>query len=258
MPVRDKSSPSDTVPALGLTPRDHGAIASAIAPLMLLFVNVAAPRPAFGQTAKDKAAALIALYMPERDGDAADTDEPVVLDFAGRKAGGNTCHRADAAPQRQALFAALSRSKDPAPALMREPIVGTASSYNPLRPDEGSGGADTASGELYDASAWTAAIRTELRGRFGGVRYGCSYRPAFALVESADKRAIVKINDVGPLKPGRVIDLNERAMRFFDATLALGLLYDVHVTPLDGEAWTPGPLPDARPAPREQVVATLN
>jgi rare lipoprotein A len=252
-------------PALGLTPRDHGAIASAIAPLMLLFVNVASPRPAFGQSAKDKTAALIALYAPEREADAAAAGEPAVLNLAGRKTGLGICHRADAGPQRQALFDALTRSARPAPALMREPIVGAASTYNPLRPDEGSGDAGTASGEFYDALAWTAAIRTELRGRFGGVRYGCSYRPVYALVESADKRAIVKINDVGPLKPGRIIDLNERVMRFFDATLSLGLLRDVRVTPLAGETWTPGPLPDAptavavRPAPpREQIVATLN
>ena len=267
MPIQEKSSLSGQDIVLGLARRDHGAIASAIAPLMLLFVNVASPRPAFGQSAKDKAVALIALYAPEREADAADADPPAVLDLAGRKANTDTCHRADAGPQRQALVDALTRGGRPAPALMREPMVGAASTYNPLRPEESSGGAGTASGELYDALAWTAAIRTELRGRFGGVRYGCSYRPAFALVESADKRAIVKINDVGPLKPGRIIDLNERAMRFFDATLSLGLLLDVRVTPLAGEVWTPGPLPDAPaavairhapPAPREQVVATLN
>lgn len=265
MPIQEKSSLPGNGIALGLTRRDHGAIASAIAPLLLLFASVGAPRPAYGQSAKDKAAALIALYAPEREADAADADAPAVLDLAERKPGGSTCHRADAVPQRQALLAALTRSGRPAPALMHEPIVGAASTYNPLRPDEGSGGPATASGEFYDAAAWTAAIRTELRGRFGGVRYGCSYRPAFALVEGAGKRAVVKINDVGPLRPGRIIDLNERAMRFFDASLTLGLLSGVRVTPLDGDDWTPGPLPETPPAvaadpapPREQVVATLN
>ncbi|HEX5211102.1 MAG TPA: septal ring lytic transglycosylase RlpA family protein [Pseudolabrys sp.] len=266
MPIQEKSSLSRKDIALGLTRRDHGAIASAIAPLLLLFASVGAPRPAFGQSARDKAAALIALYAPEREADATDADEMAVLDFVEHRPGGGTCHRADAVPQRQALYAALTRSGRPAPALMREPLVGAASTYNPLRADEGSGGPATASGEVYDAEAWTAAIRTELRGRFGGVRYGCSYRPAYALVEGAGKRAVVKINDVGPLKPGRIIDLNERAMRFFDATLSLGLLSSVRVTPLAGEAWTPGPLPDAptavaadpAPPPREQVVATLN
>ena len=46
------------------------------------------------------------------------------------------------------------------------------------------------------------------------------------LVESNEKKVIVEINDVGPLKHGRVIDLNER-MRYFDPTLQLGLISDV-------------------------------
>jgi rare lipoprotein A (peptidoglycan hydrolase) len=52
----------------------------------------------------------------------------------------------------------------------------------------------------------------------------------------------VKINDVGPLKPGRVIDLSERAMRYFDETLLVGLVPDVKVTLLPGGNWTPGPV----------------
>jgi rare lipoprotein A len=81
-----------------------------------------------------------------------------------------------------------------------------------------------------------------LRAQFGGVRHGRLYRPAYVLVESGDKQAIVRINDVGPLKPGRVIDLNERAMRYFDPFLRRGLLPDVRVTLLPGEDWTPGPV----------------
>ena len=79
-------------------------------------------------------------------------------------------------------------------------IGGVASSYNPYRKD------------------WTAAIQIDLRERFGGVRFGKDYRPAYALVAYADKQAIIKINDVGPLEPGRVIDLSEQAMRYFDPT----------------------------------------
>jgi hypothetical protein len=41
-----------------------------------------------------------------------------------------------------------------------------------------------------------------------------AYRPAYALVANADKRVIVKINDVGLLEPGRVIDFNEQTMRY--------------------------------------------
>ena len=100
----------------------------------------------------------------------------------------------------------------------------------------------TASGELYDSAAWTAAIQIDLRERFRGVHYGKNYQPAYALVESSEKKVIVKINDVGPLKPGRVIDLNERSMRYFDPTLQLGLISDVKVALLPGADWTPGPI----------------
>jgi rare lipoprotein A len=102
----------------------------------------------------------------------------------------------------------------------------------------------TASGELYDQTAWTAAIQIDLRELFGGVRYGKNYQPAFALVESGKKRLIVRINDVGPLRSGRAIDLNERSMRYFDPSLQLGLISEVKITPLPGKDWTPGPISD--------------
>ena len=127
-------------------------------------------------------------------------------------------------------------------ALMGTAIVGVASTYNPYRVGVGSDEMQTASGELYDTVAWTAAIRIDLREQFRGVRYGKNYQPAFALVESGEKKVIVKINDVGPLKPGRVIDLNERSMRYFDPTLQLGLISEVKVALLPGEDWTPGPI----------------
>jgi rare lipoprotein A (peptidoglycan hydrolase) len=55
---------------------------------------------------------------------------------------------------------------------------------------------------------------------------------------------IVKINDVGPLKSGRVLDLNERSMRYFDPFLAQGLIQDVTITLLPGEDWSTGPVGD--------------
>src|SRR3954447_834310 len=61
-------------------------------------------------------------------------------------------------------------------------IVGAASTYNPFRPGWREGGPDTASGEPYDPSVWAAAIKTSLRQKFGGVRFG--ERPKFALVEA--------------------------------------------------------------------------
>jgi rare lipoprotein A len=127
----------------------------------------------------------------------------------------------------------------------RATIIGTISTYNPYRDGKEEGGAQTASGEVYDPSAWTAAIQTGLRDQFGGVRYGRLYQPAYALVSSREKQLIVRINDVGPLKSGRVLDLNERSMRYFDPLLMQGLIQDAKVTLLPGEDWTAGPVGEA-------------
>src|SRR5262249_42672748 len=113
-------------------------------------------------------------------------------------------------------------SSDVVIAATGDAIVGAASTYNPFKPGWREGGPNTASGERYDPSAWAAAIKTTLREKFGGVLYGA--RPKFALVEAIGKKVIVKINDVGPLTPGRIIDLNERTMRFFDPSLELGVI----------------------------------
>ena len=125
-------------------------------------------------------------------------------------------------------------------------IVGTASTYNPYKPGYREGGIETASGERYDPSAWTAAIQTGLREKFGGVHGG---KARYALVEGVNKKVIVKINDVGPLAPGRIIDLNERTMRYFDSSLQRGLIPNVKVTPLRGGDWTPGPIAGKVTAP---------
>jgi len=119
-------------------------------------------------------------------------------------------------------------------------VVGAASMYNPFRPGYREGGTSTATGERYNPSAWAAAIQTTLRERFGGVHHGG--RASYALVEDTNKKAIVKINDVGPLTPGRIIDFNEQTMRYFDPSLRLGVIQNVKVTPLSGNDWTPGPI----------------
>jgi rare lipoprotein A len=244
MPIKQNSSSTGMGSGLGLSAHEHGAIASAIAPLMVIFVNVAAPRPANAQCSKDVKAERSVLYAPQRIALAlADGNLPPVIRLAARDVRVDAWSNAGATPRLQAVLAALRPAPtNPTPPLMHEPIVGIASTYNPCCPGTPPEEAEMASGETYDADGWTAAIQIKLRGRFGGVRYGTSYRPAYAMVESDDKRLIVKINDVGPLKPGRVIDLNERAMRFFDATLERGLLPSVRITPLDGNHWTPGPV----------------
>jgi rare lipoprotein A len=142
---------------------------------------------------------------------------------------------------KRAAISGLQRIQDEA-ALTRATIMGAVSTYNPFRGGKEEGGPQTASGELYDPLAWTAAIKTELRNRFRGVRYGRLYQPTFALVQSGDKQLIVKINDVGPLRPGRVLDLNERSMRHFDPFLTKGVIRDVRITLLPGVDWTPGPV----------------
>src|SRR5438105_2151271 len=121
-----------------------------------------------------------------------------------------------------------------------EAIVGAASMYNPFKPGKEEGGPKTASGERYDPSVWSAAIKTSLRKKFGGVQFGV--KPKYALVEAVGKKVIVKINDVGPLRPGRIIDLNERTMRYFDPSLQLGVINGVTVRPLSGDYWIPGPV----------------
>ena len=133
----------------------------------------------------------------------------------------------------------------PDAALAPAMIVGAASMYDPTDPaDKDSGDAETASGEYYDPNGWTAAIQIDLRGRFNGVRYRMRYEPTYALVEAGGKSVIVRINDVGPLRPGRVIDLNARTMRFFDPTMTAGVLQAVRVTPLPGRNWFVGPVDD--------------
>jgi len=141
--------------------------------------------------------------------------------------------RSSAAMARSEASHAAHRAADDAS------IVGTASTYNPYKPGYREGGPETASGERYDPSAWTAAIQTALREKFGGVHGGGA---RYALIEGVNKKVIVKINDVGPLEPGRIIDLNEQTMRHFDPTLRRGLIPNVKVTPLRGDHWTLGPI----------------
>jgi rare lipoprotein A len=130
---------------------------------------------------------------------------------------------------------ALTRIAAPA-AVTGEVIVGIASFYD--EPGE------TASGEPYDPVAFTAAALVELRDKFGGIKFGKAYQPAYALAEYGGKRAILKINDVGPLKPGRKFDLSRAAMEHFGG-VDKGLLPDLKITLLPaGGDYTPGPLLD--------------
>jgi rare lipoprotein A len=117
-----------------------------------------------------------------------------------------------------------------------EAIVGAASFYDIS--------GETASGEQYDPKAFTAAAQFAIRDRFGGIKFGSLYRVAFAIAEYAGKKLILKVNDVGPLRPGRKFDLSRAAMEYFGG-VERGVLPDLKVTVLPvGQAFAPGPVSD--------------
>jgi rare lipoprotein A len=117
-----------------------------------------------------------------------------------------------------------------------ETIIGIASFYG--KPQQ------TASGEQFNPKAFTAAAQLEIRAKFGGIRFGRKYQPAYAVAEYGNKKLILKFNDVGPLRPGRKFDLSPAAMAYFGG-LKKGLLRNVKVTPLPlGQTYRPGPVTD--------------
>jgi rare lipoprotein A len=148
------------------------------------------------------------------------------------------------------LFLLIFNSPSPAqpiavahlpPAILQtgEVIVGIASFYDEPGP--------TASGEAYDPNAFTAAALIELRDKFGGIKFGKNYRAAYAIAEYGGKRAILKFNDVGPLRPGRKFDLSRAAMEHFGG-LEKGLLPDFKIVLLPlGRDYATGPLVDEQP-----------
>ncbi|MEA3023073.1 MAG: rare lipoprotein, partial [Alphaproteobacteria bacterium] len=120
-----------------------------------------------------------------------------------------------------------------------ETIIGAASFYD----DPG----ETASGEQYDPAAFTAAAQLKIRDKFGGIKFGRLYQPSYGIAEYAGKKLIVKFNDVGPLRPGRMFDLSRAAMKYFDDSLDKGVLPDVKVTVLPlGRVYAAGPVTDAQ------------
>jgi rare lipoprotein A len=119
-----------------------------------------------------------------------------------------------------------------------ETIIGIASFYD--YPQK------TASGEQYDPTAFTAAAQLKIRGKFGGIRFGRLYQPAYAVAEYENKKVILKFNDVGPLRPGRQFDLSRAAMTYFNG-IEKGLLQDFKVTLLPlGQIYPAGPVTDAQ------------
>lgn len=123
------------------------------------------------------------------------------------------------------------------------PLKGAASTYNPNKPGYATGGQRLATGGTYNPNAYEAALQLGLAKRYQ-VGYGAG-KIGYALVESGTRKLILKINDNGPLVPGRIIDLNEASMRYL-SNGALGnnsgVLPGVTVTLLEGLNYSAGPV----------------
>lgn len=115
-------------------------------------------------------------------------------------------------------------------------------------------GKATSTGETFNTNAYTAAIQIGLRDQFGGVS-GTS-GPGYAIVENLDngRKIVVKINDVGPLAPGRVIDLSEASSKYLLNSRRPGSVGRVRVTRIQNGV--PGPM-TSQPQPGQQR-ASLN
>jgi rare lipoprotein A len=140
--------------------------------------------------------------------------------------------------------------RDAAPRHQSGAIVGVASFYD----DPG----NTASGEPYDPNAFTAAVHFSIRNKFGGIRYGTNYRPAYGIAEYGGKKLVLKLNDVGPLRRGRKFDLSRAAMAYFGG-LDQGLLANFKVTRLPiGPSYLTGPLEDRSPSNKPSFAVLQN
>jgi rare lipoprotein A len=113
-------------------------------------------------------------------------------------------------------------------------LVGAASYYEEFKV--------TASGETYNPKDFTAAVQIGLRDRFGGIKSGPRYRAAYVIAETGGKRAVIRINNVGTMKPGRLFDLSRAAMEYFGG-IERGLISNLKVTILPlGRHYRLGPL----------------
>jgi rare lipoprotein A len=126
-------------------------------------------------------------------------------------------------------------------------LVGAASYYDEF--------SVTASGERYNPKEFTAAVQIGLRQRFGGIKSAPHYRPAYVIAESGGKRAVIRINNVGTMKPGRLFDLSRAAMEYFGG-IERGLISNLKVTILPlGRRYKPGPLTGEVEEIVEEIVA---
>ncbi len=96
-------------------------------------------------------------------------------------------------------------------------VKGQASYYGP-----GFQGNRTSQGDRFDTEEYSAAIQIDIRNQFG-VPSGTG-KKGYARVTNLNtgKSILVKINDVGPLTSGRVIDLSQASFRSLSPTGTLG------------------------------------
>lgn len=142
---------------------------------------------------------------------------------------------------------------------------GDASTYFPGVGKFKEGGPDVATGGRYDPNTYTAALFLDY-----AKQYRCGYgsgKTCYAVVQEPGGRTlIVLINDNGPLcadpdakcpRTERVIDLNERSMRYLSNRKlgnGSGLIKNVTVTLLSGSHYTPGPIDETERAQWDQYI----
>lgn len=119
---------------------------------------------------------------------------------------------------------------------------GAASFYSGL-PSEG--GNRTSTGERVDPNSYTGALQSDLAKKYGGLRKGGVW--ADVTDEKTGKKVRVYLNDTGPLRPGRVVDLSPRAFQEF-APLSKGVQPNIRVDVLPpapaGQPYKGGPIAD--------------
>jgi rare lipoprotein A len=141
----------------------------------------------------------------------------------------------------------LAATSIPTSSCVKATFKGIASTYNPNKPGWKTGGQSLATGGTYNPNEYEAALQLDL-----AKQYRCGYGAGAvcqAIVQTpSGKSLLLRINDNGPLVPGRIIDLNEKSMRYLSGGSLgdnSGLLKDVTVTLLcDSSNTQLGPLND--------------
>lgn len=119
---------------------------------------------------------------------------------------------------------------------------GAASFYTGL-PSEG--GNRTSTGEMVRPDTYTGALQTDLARKYGGLRKGGVW--ADVIDDKTGKRVRVFLNDTGPLRPGRMVDLSPKAFQEF-GPLSKGVIPNLRMEMLPaapaGKPYKGGPVQD--------------